>query len=436
MFILRYRQSYRATRSFSRLWFLRCLLSASIALLLSPSLSAQELVIESWRKDDQLFWDKVLIPAFQRKHPHIRLKFAPEEALSYDPRLDARLSTRRAGDLVFCRPFDGGMRLNAKGYLQPLTDQQLQNFDQNARRAWTSDDGKTSYCMPVAYVINGIIYNKQIFTDLRLQPPGTIAELMALLQVVSNAGKVTPLALGTADMWETNQVIFTGLGPNFWEGEKSRIALIQGRKKFTDPEFIKVWQMMSRLKPYMHPKQSEMSNSDMQLLFATGQAAIYPTGSWDIDFLRNTSFAYKKQIDMGVFKPPSASTGERCHLSVHPDFGIGINKSTKHPEAAKLFIDWLASAEFAQLLTDTLSGFFSLSKHKVVVNDPLSQEMLNWRKSCDDTIRLNAEKLNRVWPSLEEELWYVNVKVINQEMTPEQAGQHIQRIHEKNAYLK
>ncbi len=25
---------------------------------------AQNLVIESWRKDDQLFWDKVLIPAF------------------------------------------------------------------------------------------------------------------------------------------------------------------------------------------------------------------------------------------------------------------------------------------------------------------------------------------------------------------------------------
>jgi raffinose/stachyose/melibiose transport system substrate-binding protein len=179
-----------------------------------------------------------------------------------------------------------------------------------------------------------------------------------------------------------------------------------------------------------------MSNSDIQLLFATGQAAIYPTGSWDIDFLRNTSFAYKKQIDMGVFKPPVVQAGQRCHLSVHPDFGIGVNKNTKHPEAAKLFMDWLGSAEFAQLLTDTLSGFFSLSTHTVQVNDPLSQEMLSWRKNCNDTIRLNSEKLNRVWPSLEEELWYVNVKVINQDMTPEQAGQHIQRIHEKNAYLK
>jgi raffinose/stachyose/melibiose transport system substrate-binding protein len=411
------------------------LLLTCLAWPIAP-LQAQELVIESWRKDDQIFWDKVLIPAFQRKHPGIRLKFEPEEALSYDPRLEARLSTRRAGDLVFCRPFDGGIQLHNKGYLLPLSENQLQNFKPSARRAWTSDDGKTTFCMPVAYVIHGIFYNKQIFKELRLEPPATIEDMMALLRKVSAAGKVTPLALGTADMWESNQVIFTSMGPNYWEGEKSRKALIQGSKKFTDPEFIQAWQMMAKLKPFMHPKQSEMSNGDIQLLFATGLAAIYPTGSWDIDFLRNTSFAYKKQIDMGVFKPPVVQAGQRCQLSVHPDFGIGINKNTKYPEAAKLFIDWLGSAEFAQLLTDTLSGFFSLSNHTVQINDPLSQQMLDWRKDCEETIRLNSEKLNRVWPSLEEELWYVNVKVINEDMTPEQAAQHIQRVHEKNAYLK
>jgi len=330
-----------------------CLISVSV---MPNSAQAQALVIESWRKDDQSYWDEVLIPAFQLKHPGIRLKFAPEEPLSYDPRLDARLANGRAGDLVFCRPFDAGMRLNAREHLQPLTELQLVNFDAHARRAWTSDDGKTTYCMPVAHVIHGILYNKQIFKDLQLEPPDTTAEFMALLQKVSAAGKVTPLALGTADMWESNHVIFTGLGPNFWQGEKSRLALISGDKKFTDPEFLRVWRMMGQLKPYMHPKQSEMSNHDIQILFATGHAAVYPTGSWDIDLMRNTSFPYRKKIDMGVFKAPLESAGQRCHLSVQPEFGIGINKNTMYPEAAQLFVDWLASAEFAQLLTNTMSG--------------------------------------------------------------------------------
>jgi raffinose/stachyose/melibiose transport system substrate-binding protein len=436
VFILRFRQTCRVTLLTAWCTVLLLVWSGCVVILFSARASAQELVIESWRKDDQIFWDRVIIPAFQRKHPGIRLKFAPEEVLQYDGRLYSRLSARTAGDVIFCRPFDGGLRLNERGFLHPLTEKNLENFSTEARRGWTTDDGKTTYCLPVAYVIHAIFYNKQIFRELHLEPPQTLAEFMDRLHHIAVAQKSTPLALGTADMWEATQVVFTGMGPNFWEGEKGRTGLIKGSKKFTDPEFIKAWRMMSRLKPFMHPKQKEMSNSDIQLLFATGNAAMYPTGSWDIDFLRSTSFAYKKNIDMGVFKPPVEHKHQRCHLSVHPDFGIGINKNTKHPEAAKLLIEWLASAEFAQLLTNTLSGFFSLSNHNVEVNDPLSLEMINWRKECDDTIRLNSEKLNRVWPSMEEELWYVNVKVINQEMTPEQAGQYIQRIHEKNAYLK
>lgn len=412
------------------------LLAMGLTLSWTPQLNAQELVIESWRKDDQIFWDRVIIPAFQKKHPGIRLKFAPEEALLYDGRLYSRLSSRVAGDVVFCRPFDGGLRLNDKGFLQALSDKQLENFSPEARRAWTTDDGKTTYCLPVAYVIHGIFYNKQIFKQHNIEPPKTVAQFMDRLQKLASAGQTTPLALGTADMWESTQVIFTGMGPNFWEGEKARQGLMNGSKKFTDPEFIKVWKMMSQFKPYMHPKQSEMSNSDMQVLFATGNAAIYPTGSWDLDFLRSTSFTYKKQIDMGVFKPPVEHPQQRCHISVHPDFGIGINKNTKHPEAARKLIDWLASAEFAQLMTDTLSGFYSLSKHPVNITDPLSREMVDWRKECGDTIRINAERLNRVWPSMEEELWYANVKVINQDMTPEEAAKYIQRIQDKNAYLK
>jgi raffinose/stachyose/melibiose transport system substrate-binding protein len=400
------------------------------------AVSAQELILESWRKDDQILWDKVLIPAFQRLHPEIRLQFKPEEPLAYDSRLEARLTTRRAGDLIFCRPFDASVRMQAKGYLLPLSEESLKNFNPQSRRAWTTDDGSTTHCMPVAYVMHGLFYNKKILRDLKLEPPSTWDQFYQLLSHVAASQSVTPLALGTADMWESTQVVFTGLGPNFWEGEKARQGLMDGTVKFTDPGFLRAWQMMAQLKPYMHPQQNSMSNGDTQLLFASGNAAVYPSGSWDIDFLRSTSFAYKKPIDLGVFKPPVEHEGQACHISVHPDFGIGVNKNSPNQAAALKFIAWLGTADFAQLLTDTLTGYFSLADHKVKINDPLGQEMMRWRSQCQDTIRLNAQKINRVWPSMEEELWYANVKVLNQDITPEQAARHIQSVHEKNAYLK
>lgn len=407
-----------------------------LVLLSLPGMGlAQELVIESWRKDDQIFWDKVLIPAFQRLNPEIQVRFQAEEPLAYDARLESRLSNRRAGDLVFCRPFDASVRMHAKGYLTPLTEQELQNFSPQARQAWTTDDGQTTYCLPVAYVIHGLFYNKKIFQDLSLEPPATVEEFLKALGRVGEMKNITPLALGTADMWESTQVVFTGMGPNFWGGEKARLGLIKKTAKFTDSGFINAWEMMAKLKPFMHPKQNNMSNSDIQLLFATGNAAVYPTGSWDIDFLRSTSFAYKKPIDLGVFKPPVERAGQACHISVHPDFGIGVNRNSPNQATALKFIAWLGTADFAQLLADTLTGYFPLADHPVKVNDPLGQEMLNWRHECQDTIRLNSQKINRVWPSMEEELWYANVKVLNQDITPEQAAQHIQKVHEKNVYL-
>ena len=99
------------------------------AMLMVGTAQSQVLTIESWRKDDQIFWDKVLIPAFQRQHPDIKVQFKPEEPLAYDARLEARLSTRRAGDLIFCRPFDASVRMQAKGYLLPLKEEALKNFN-------------------------------------------------------------------------------------------------------------------------------------------------------------------------------------------------------------------------------------------------------------------------------------------------------------------
>ena len=61
--------------------------------------------------------------------------------------------------------------------------------------------------------------------------------------------------------------------------------------------------------------------------------------------------------------------------------------------------------------------------------------MLDWRRQCDETVRLNSEKLNRVWPSMEDELWYVNTRVLDNSMRPAEAAEHIQRLHERNSFV-
>jgi raffinose/stachyose/melibiose transport system substrate-binding protein len=91
----------------------------------------------------------------------------------------------------------------------------------------------------------------------------------------------------------------------------------------------------------------------------------------------------------------------------------------------------MTTPEFAELYSNALPGFFTLSNHKITLKDPLAQEFLNWRGLCESTIRNSYQILSRGEPNLENELWRVSAAVINGSLTPEQAGQEIQAGLEK-----
>ncbi|WP_374565346.1 ABC transporter substrate-binding protein [Ideonella sp.] len=398
--------------------------TALAAMMLATSLPALAgtLTIESWRTDDKALWDEVLLPAFTKAHPGITVKFAPTAPPEYNSVLTARLAAGSAGDLVTCRPFDVSLDLFKKGRLDKLDGEPgLANFPDSAKVAWQTDDGKATYCMPMASVIHGFFYNKKIFAELNLKPPTTEAEFFAALDKIKATGKIAPLALGTADQWETNQIVFTGIGPNYWKGEDGRRGLIEGKKKFTDPEFVDVWATMARWSNYLPKGYQAQTYSDSQNLFASGRAAIVPTGSWDIAF-------YQKEpsLEFAAFPPPVRKAGDGCYLSDHTDIGMGINSASKNKADAKVFLNWLASKEFAELYTNKATGFFTLSKHAVEVKDPVAKQMIGWRAQCKSTIRLNAQILSRGEPSMENELWTVDSQVLNGKMAPKDAAQRIQ----------
>ncbi|AYM76044.1 carbohydrate ABC transporter substrate-binding protein [Janthinobacterium agaricidamnosum] len=391
-------------------------------LLASGTAQAGTLTIESWRVDDKTLWETVLIPAFQKKHPGIEIKFSPTAPTEYDSTLNARLSGGTAGDLLACRPFDVSLALYKRGQLEKLDGKAgMENFPASAKVAWQTDDGKDTFCMPIASVMHGFLYNKKIFRELKLQPPATEEEFFKVLETVKKSGKYAPLALGTADQWEANQVVFTSIGANYWKGEDGRKALIAGKARFTDPQFVAAWEYEARLGSYLSKGASAQTYGDSQNQFALGKAAIYPSGSWDIAY-----FKQDPELELGAFNPPVRKAGDKCYISDHTDIGMSVNKKSKNKEDAYKFLAWLGSQEFADIYTNKVTGFFSLSNHLISIKDPVAKQMNGWRASCASTIRLNAQILNRGEPSMENELWNVNAQVLNGKLAPKDAARQIQ----------
>ena len=381
------------------------------------------LTVESWRNDDLAIWQEKIIPAFEAKNPGIKVVFAPTAPTEYNAALNAKLDAGSAGDLITCRPFDASLELFNKGHLAGLNDLSgIENFSDVAKSAWTTDDGATTFCVPMASVIHGFIYNKDAFDQLGVTVPTTEAEFFAALEKIKAEGSYIPMAMGTKDLWEAATMGYQNIGPTYWKGEEGRKALIKGEQKLTDEGWVEPFRVLAKWKDYLGDGFEAQTYPDSQNLFTLGRAAIYPAGSWEIGL-----FNTQAQFKMGAFPPPVKNAGDTCYISDHNDIGIGLNAKSPNADAAKKFLTFVSSPEFADIYANSLPGFFSLNSTAVKMADPLAQEFVSWREKCQPTIRSTYQILSRGTPNLENETWTESANVINGTDTPEVAGEKLQK---------
>jgi raffinose/stachyose/melibiose transport system substrate-binding protein len=399
-----------------------------LALLASTVLSGAAmaedvtLTIESWRNDDLAIWQEKLIPVFEAANPGIKVVFAPSAPAEYNAVLNSKLDAGSAGDLVTCRPFDASLDLFKKGQLADLTSlAAMANFSDVAKSAWQTDDAAATFCVPMASVIHGFIYNADAFAELGIEVPKTEAEFFAALDKIKADGTYIPMAMGTNDQWEAATMGYNNIGPNYWKGEEGRKALIAGTSKLTDEQWVAPFRQLAKWKDYLGDGFEAQTYPDSQNLFTLGRAAIYPAGSWEI-----SGFNTQAQFKMGAFPPPVAAEGDECYISDHTDIAMGLNAKSAHPEEAKKFLEWVGTAEFANLYANALPGFFALNSTPVTMEDPLAKEIVGWREVCKPTIRSTYQVLSRGTPNLENETWNASANVIKGTETPEDAAKRLQ----------
>lgn len=398
-------------------------LASAAVVTIGPAMAQDSTItIESWRNDDLTIWQDKIIPAFEAKNPGIKVTFSPSAPAEYNAALNSKLEAGSAGDLITCRPFDASLALYDKGYLASLSDLEgMGNFSDVAKSAWITDDGKHPFCVPMASVIHGFIYNKDAFDELGLSAPSTVDDFFTALDKIKEDGNYVPMAMGTSDQWEAATMGYQNIGPNYWKGEEGRLALIGGEQKLTDDAWVAPYQQLARWNAYLGDGFEAQSYPDSQNLFTLGRAAVYPAGSWEI-----TGFNDNADFALGAFIPPVVNAGDECYISDHTDIGIGMNARTENPHAAKTFLNWVASAEFASLYANALPGFFPLSSEPVALEDPLAQEFISWREKCQSTIRSTYQILSRGEPNLENETWNASANVIRGTEEPTAAGARLQ----------
>ena len=180
-----------------------------------------------------------------------------------------------------------------------------------------------------------------------------------------------------------------------------------------------MFEELARWRPYLGEGGESRDYAATNELFTSGKAAFYVAGSWEIA-------PFTGKVDFGVMRPPVAKQGDGCFFTDHTDIGMGMNPASKNKEAAMAFLQWLTTPQFAELYTNSLPGFFSLSNHFFEVTNPAAKEMMEWRDQCDSTIRVATQILSR-YAQAGDELAEVSQAVLLGKMEPKAAADRLEQ---------
>jgi raffinose/stachyose/melibiose transport system substrate-binding protein len=190
----------------------------------------------------------------------------------------------------------------------------------------------------------GIYYNKKIYADLGLKIPKTWAEFIANCEKIKAAGKVA-VAQTYKDTWSSQLFVLADYynvqtaNPTFaadYTGNKAKYA--------NTPAAAKGFEHLAEVfkAGYLNKDFGAATFSEGMKMVATGGAAHYPMLTFGIGDVKQNEPANLN--DIGFFAQPGDDAAKNG-LTVWMPAGIYIPTSTKNLDAAKDFVNFIASTD-------------------------------------------------------------------------------------------
>ncbi|MDQ7992825.1 MAG: extracellular solute-binding protein, partial [Propionicimonas sp.] len=126
------------------------------------------------------------------------------------------------------------------------------------------------------------------------------------------------------------------------------------------------------LQPYLVDDVTAVTLDAAVTLFATGKAAMFPSGTWQVSTFRGLG----ADLDYDSFDVPVAADWpvDKAVTVGYVDGGWALAARSEHPEQAKRLIDYFSTVEFAQAYTNAMGTIPARSG--VTLENPLLASMM------------------------------------------------------------
>ncbi|GAA2888020.1 ABC transporter substrate-binding protein [Nonomuraea rubra] len=291
---------------------------------------------------------KALADAFMQANPTIKIETETRPGGSEgDNIVKTRLSTGDMSDVFW---YNSGSLLQALNPSQTMVDLTGDPVLQHVQKDFlpvVSQDGKV-YGVPAGTAMGGgILYNRKVYEQLKLEVPKTWADFMANNDKIKAAG-IAPVIGTFKDTW-TSQLFVLGdyynvqaAVPSFaqdYTANKSKFAATPAARAGFD-HLAEV-----HAKGYMQEGFGSATNDQGMKMLVEGKGAHYPMLSAQLPPLVATM--PQAATDVGFFGIPGTDAAKNGATIWEPA-GIYIPKTSENVDAAKKFLAFIASPAGAE----------------------------------------------------------------------------------------
>jgi len=209
--------------------------------------------------------------------------------------------------------------------------------------------GSAVYGVPLAAYTVGIAIQNPVFAKHSVAVPTTWDELKAAAKTLKDGGE-TPIVLGGKDQVHTF-FMYIGLASSVL-GLDGVQALRTGARKLTDPDVLAAAQLLFDLKPYFNAGFEATDYTTAKAIFASEKGAMMVAGTADY-----TGYAQvNPSADLSFAAWPGPVAGKKATTTgFELLYTVSKFASADKQAAATKFVNWLASKDAQQLVSDKIA---------------------------------------------------------------------------------
>lgn len=270
-----------------------------------------------WNKEESM---QALIGLIRQKLPNVDFQYQYVDTASYQTVYKTQMNAGEGPEILSIEKVPTEVRA---GYCLDLTDQPFMKDYQESVLNELAVDGRY-YCIPGPSWFGGYFYNKGMFDEHGWKIPKTYDEWLQLCDKIAASG-IKPLA---NPIKNPNYLMHYAVG--FLEGDFLRqpkgmnwdkdYAAGKTTMASTWGPYLEEWAKVVK-KGYVKPEDLGMDYDQALDEFATGKAAMFDSGPWDVETIYSKNAKIK--IDMMPYVGNSGDTG---WLFGGPGIRFGVNK--------------------------------------------------------------------------------------------------------------